>query len=108
MTVTSDGWEAPDSGSGALRVNPVTAQVWRDGAEVDLTPREHECFELLYKNRRSVVTRKQIMEHVWGYEVGKNDLDELIYLLRQKIEPRSNDGPRYLVTLRGKGYRLNL
>jgi DNA-binding response OmpR family regulator len=106
-TISAD-WSPPWAEAVPLRVDPITKQVWLDGTEVALTPREQQCFELLYDNRRSVVSRQQIVERVWGYEVGKDDLDELIYLLRRKIEPRAGERPRYLVTLRGKGYRLNL
>jgi DNA-binding response OmpR family regulator len=89
-------------------VDPVSRQIWRDGTEVRLTPREQQCFEMLYDNRRSLVTRQRIVDYVWGYEVGKDDLDELIYRLRRKIEPDPRERPKLLVTLRGKGYRLNL
>ena len=75
------------------------------GERVKLTPREFRLFALLVENAGRILTHKQILEKVWGWEY-TDDLDYVrIYIshLRQKIEPDSAL-PRYIMTEPGVGY----
>ena len=75
------------------------------GQRVKLTPREFRLFALLVENAGRILTHKQLLEKVWGWEY-TDDLDYVrIYIshLRQKIEPDSAL-PRYIMTELGVGY----
>ncbi len=71
-----------------------------------LTVKEFQLLELLYQRTGQIVSKNDIAEVVWDYEVfDYNAIDALIYRLRQRIEPEPTN-PRYLITQRGFGYRL--
>ena len=75
------------------------------GEQVKLTPTEFRLLALLVENAGRILTHKQILERVWGWEY-TNDSDYVrIYIshLRQKIEPDSAL-PRYIITEPGVGY----
>ena len=75
------------------------------GKQVKFTPREFSLLALLVQNAGHILTHKQILEKVWGWEY-TNDLDYVrIYIshLRQKIEPVPAQ-PRYIITEPGVGY----
>jgi len=72
---------------------------------IKLTPREFRLFALLLGNAGHILTHKQLLEQVWGWEY-TDDVDYVrIYIayLRQKIEPDCTL-PRYIVTEPGVGY----
>jgi len=76
-----------------------------NGERVKLTPREFRLFALLIENAGRILTHKQLLEKVWGWEY-TDDLDYVrIYIshLRQKIEPDPAI-PRYIMTEPGVGY----
>ncbi len=90
---------------GFLTVNVAERKVIVGGKRVKLTPREFRLFALLVENAGRVLTHKQILEKVWGWEY-TDDLDYVrIYIshLRQKIEPDSTK-PKYILTELGVGY----
>jgi len=90
---------------GFLTVDIAEWKVIVNGKRVKLTPREFRLFALLVENAGRILTHKQILEKVWGWEY-TDDLDYVrIYIshLRQKIEPDSSL-PRYIVTEPGVGY----
>jgi two-component system KDP operon response regulator KdpE len=75
---------------------------------VKLTPKEFRLLALLVENADYILTHKQILEKVWGWEY-TDDLDYVrIYIshLRQKIEPDSTQ-PRYIKTEPGVGYSFH-
>lgn len=76
---------------------------------LDLTSKEYEIVVYLTRNEGRALSREQIFEHVWGYEMeySTNSLDVHMYRLRRKIE-ENQEKPRYLHTLRGYGYKLSL
>lgn len=76
---------------------------------LDLTSKEYEVLAYLTRNCDRALSREQIFEQVWGYELefSTNTLDVHMYRLRKKIE-ENPDQPRYLHTLRGYGYKLSL
>jgi two-component system KDP operon response regulator KdpE len=80
--------------------------VRRDGEEVHLTPTEFELLRTLAVNRGRLMTHRNLLVEVWGIQY-EDDLQVLrahIANLRRKIEPE--DGPRYIRTDPGVGYRF--
>lgn len=73
------------------------------------TRREMEILQYLHAHRERPVSREELLHKVWGYaknlDLETRTVDIHIAKLRRKIEPESNE-PRYLVTVRGAGYRL--
>lgn len=91
-----------------LRVDSRAKEVYIQGKLLDppLTVKEFQLLELLYNRKAAVVSKDEIAQAVWDYEVfDYNAIDALVYRLRQRIEPEPNN-PRYLVTQRGFGYKL--
>jgi two-component system, OmpR family, response regulator len=88
-----------------LRLDPATREVTRNGAVINLTPREYALLELLLRNTGRVVTRQTILESVWGFntDITENTLEAFVRLLRMKIDPRA---PKLIHTVRGVGYCL--
>ncbi|MDR1077393.1 MAG: response regulator transcription factor, partial [Propionibacteriaceae bacterium] len=78
-----------------------------DGAEVTLPLKEFQLLELLLRNAGRALTRRQLVDRVWGsdYVGDTKTLDVHIRRLRAKIEPDPAH-PRRLLTVRGLGYRL--
>ncbi|MGI5283118.1 response regulator transcription factor [Nonomuraea polychroma] len=72
-----------------------------DGRTVDLSAREFALLELLMRHPGQVLSRGQMLSHVWGYDFdpGSNIVDVYIRQLRRKI------GPDKITTVRGMGYR---
>ncbi|MBQ6221139.1 MAG: response regulator transcription factor [Solobacterium sp.] len=75
-----------------------------DGVRVNLSPKEYELLVYLVRNTGIALTREQILQTVWGYDFFGDDrtLDTHIKLLRKNLGEYS----RYIVTLRGVGYRF--
>ncbi len=78
----------------------------RAGKTIELSPKEFALLEFLLRNEGRVVTRSQILDHVWGYDYSpdSNLVDVYVTYLRRKID-RGRD--RHLIrTVRGSGYAL--
>ncbi|GAC1363581.1 MAG: winged helix-turn-helix domain-containing protein [Herpetosiphon sp.] len=91
-----------------LRVDSRAKEIWLRGKLLDppLTAKEFQLLELLYKHKGEVISKEGIAEGVWDYEVyDYNAIDALVYRLRHRIESDPSN-PRYLVTVRGFGYKL--
>ena len=82
-------------------------RVSREGTPLELTPKEYDLLAFLARNKRFVFSREQLLEKVWGYEYAGDTrtVDVHIRWLRRKIEPDPHR-PRYLITVRGTGYKL--
>ena len=99
-----------DAGSDEVTVltaGPVTLDVRTrraavEGRTVDLTAREFSLLETLMRHAGQVMSREQLLSHVWGYDFdpGSNVVDVYVRYLRRKL------GPDVIVTVRGMGYRL--
>jgi len=92
-------------GDGFLIVDVAERKVIVNGKQVKLPPREFSLFALLVENAGRILTHKQVLEKVWGWEY-TDDLDYVrIYIshLRRKIEPNPAL-PRYIITEPGVGY----
>jgi DNA-binding response OmpR family regulator len=92
---------------GDLEVDPAAREVRLAGEPVELTRLEFDLLEALSERPRMVLTRRQLLERVWGAEwVGEDHLVEVhIANLRRKLgdDPRA---PRHILTVRGVGYRM--
>ena len=108
--------QSPDHGDEqdqkALAAGPVRMDVERhvvtvDGEEVSMPLKEFELLEILLRNTGRVMTRAQLIERVWGadYVGDTKTLDVHIKRLRSKIEPKASS-PRYVITVRGLGYKF--
>ena len=87
-----------------------SGDVWVDGVRIPvLTDLEYRLLDLLYKRRDKLTDKFQIVTAVWGEDyLGSVDdarVEKLISRLRGKIEPNPTD-PIYLITRRGRGYKL--
>jgi two-component system, OmpR family, response regulator len=91
---------------GDLRLDPATRTVERGGTRIDLTAKEFGLLEYLMRHAGAVLSRGQILEHVWdyAYEGDSNVVDVYIRYLRQKVDRPF--GRHTLHTVRGVGYRL--
>jgi DNA-binding response OmpR family regulator len=78
----------------------------RQDQVIDLSPKEFGVLELLLRNQGRVVTRVQVLDHVWGYDHApdSNVVDVHITYLRRKID--RGYSPRLIHTVRGVGYVL--
>lgn len=91
---------------GELQLDPATRQVWRGKAEIDLSAREFALLETFMRRPGEVLSRFQLLEHVWDYdyENRSNVVDSYIRFLREKIDRPF--GVVSIETVRGAGYRL--
>jgi two-component system alkaline phosphatase synthesis response regulator PhoP len=80
----------------------------RSGRPQELTPLEFKLLATLIRHRSRVLTRDQLLDEVWGREIAVTDrvIDTHITNLRKKIEPQPSV-PRYVVSVRGIGYRFD-
>jgi two-component system response regulator RegX3 len=104
--------EVVEHAGATLTAGPVRMDVERhvvtvDGAAVQLPLKEFELLELLLRNAGRVLTRGQLIDRVWGadYVGDTKTLDVHVKRLRSKIEPEPST-PRFLVTVRGLGYKF--
>jgi two-component system, OmpR family, KDP operon response regulator KdpE len=89
-----------------IEIDLAARSVFLDGEPVHLTPTEFELLRALARNRGKLMTHRALLVEVWGLEY-EDDLQVLrahIANLRRKIEPP--DGPRYIRTDPGVGYRF--
>ncbi len=96
---------------GGVTVDVDAGDAWVEGQRIDgLTELEFKLLALLYQRANKLTDKYQIVEAVWGAdyidEVDDARIEKLISRLRAKIEPDPSN-PRYLITVRGRGYRLN-
>ena len=89
-----------------LEMDTTLRTVTRAGRRIELTAKEYAMLEYLLRNAGQVLTREQIIDHVWNYESGfaSNLVDVYIGYLRVKIDRGAS--VRLLHTVRGAGYVL--
>jgi DNA-binding response OmpR family regulator len=98
--------EAAAMSFGELTVRPDAGEVLIGGEAVGVTRTEFRLLCELAGHGGRVLSRQELLRHVWGYEIGDERLvDVHVRRLRQKIEPDPRR-PRCLVTVRGMGYKL--
>ena len=92
--------------AGDLRFDPGTRRASRGDVEVDLTAREMALLEFLLRRKGDVVSKREILEHVWDYsfEGDPNIVEVYVRHLRNKLDRPFERAA--LETVRGAGYRL--
>jgi DNA-binding response OmpR family regulator len=88
--------------AGSITLDLRTRRAGSDGRTVDLTAREFTMLEVLIRHPGQVMSREQLLSHVWGYDYdpGSNVVDVYVGYLRKKL------GSDSIETVRGMGYRL--
>lgn len=106
------GFDVEEGESGVMTAGPVRMDVERHvvsahGNEITLPLKEFDLLEYLLRNSGRVLTRGQLIDRVWGsdYVGDTKTLDVHVKRLRAKIEP-DPASPRYLLTVRGLGYKF--
>jgi DNA-binding response OmpR family regulator len=92
--------------AGDLRVDPAARRAWRGPDEIPLTARELALLEFLLRHKGDVVSKRDILDHVWDYdfEGDPNIVEVYVGHLRNKIDrPFERNA---IQTIRGAGYRL--
>jgi Response regulators consisting of a CheY-like receiver domain and a winged-helix DNA-binding domain len=89
-----------------LTLDPVTRKATRDGKSTSLSATEYSLLEYMMRHADRVLTRSEILDHVWQYDFGGTDnvLDVYIGYLRQKLD--KGHGQRLIHTVRGVGFRM--
>ncbi|MEJ7741834.1 MAG: response regulator transcription factor [Nocardioidaceae bacterium] len=98
------GDEATVVERGKIRLDLVRREVTVAGRSVELSAREFLLAEMFLRHPGQVLSREQLLSHVWGYEFdpGSNIVDVYVGYLRRKL------GARVISTVRGMGYRLDI
>ena len=101
--------ELPAEAQG-IRVDVDSGDVWVEGRLVEpLSALEYRLLRLLYENANRICDKYTIVEKVWGEEyldqVDNARIEKLVSRLRDRVEP-DRSHPRYVVTVRGRGYKL--
>jgi DNA-binding response OmpR family regulator len=93
---------------GEVEVDFARAEVRRAGAAVEVTPIEFKLLLAFIKNRGRVLSREQLLDAGWDHDTHVTDraVDAHIVNLRRKIEPQPAE-PRFLLSVRGLGYRFD-
>jgi DNA-binding response OmpR family regulator len=104
--------EAVSLGLGRLRVDRLARRVWIEDQELNpaLSPRQYSLLEVLYERPGRLVSRDEIVEHVWpgedGIGVTEQAIDALVRRLRDRLA-EVDPSHEYIVTVRGHGFRLD-
>jgi two-component system, OmpR family, response regulator len=104
------GQAAPESGRLVfedLELDEESREVTRAGAPIELTATEYRLLRYLMLNPRRVLTRAQLLDHVWSYDFGGDGrvLETYISYLRKKVDVEE---PPLIHTVRGVGYTLRV
>jgi DNA-binding response OmpR family regulator len=94
--------------AGAISLDTAAQMLRVGGRPVELTAKEYAIFEYFMLNRGVMLTRDQIIEHVWSYdfEGGRNLIEVYVNRLRTKLAAAGVQNP--FVTVRGAGYRFEV
>jgi two-component system, OmpR family, response regulator len=90
-----------------IELDDDTHEVWKAGEEVALSPTEFKLLRYFMQNAGRVLSKAQILDHVWHYDFGgdANVVESYVSYLRRKLDTTE---PRLLHTLRGVGYVLRV
>jgi DNA-binding response OmpR family regulator len=93
---------------GDTEVDFSRCEVRRAGQPIETTPLEFKLLEAFVHHRGRVLTRQQLLDAAWGHGVYVTDrvVDNQVTHLRKKIEPEPSN-PRFLISVRGVGYRFD-
>jgi two-component system alkaline phosphatase synthesis response regulator PhoP len=92
----------------SVEANFESGQVLKNGAPVNMAAKELQLLRYLIDRRGTVVTREDLLQHVWEYQsdVSSRTIDVHIAWLRQKLEDNPQN-PKFIHTVRGVGYRFS-
>ncbi len=89
--------------AGNLRIRPLSRQVFVDGDEVKLTPKQFGILKMLVANKNNIVTREKCLDEIWGNtEVTSRNVDSQINYLKRKIKKFQGK----ILAVPSLGYRL--
>src|SRR5438128_538030 len=90
-----------------LELDEDSHEVWRNGAQIQLSPTEFKLLRYFMSNANRVLSKMQILDHVWDYDFRGDTgiVESYVSVLRRKIDTVE---PRLIHTLRGVGYVLRL
>lgn len=93
--------------AGDLQLNPSSKEVVRAGQPIALSSKEYAILEYLLRNRGRVLSKNNIMTHVWDFDsdILPNNVEVFITYLRAKID-KPFKGPHLIQTVRGFGYKI--
>ena len=93
---------------GEVEINFARGELRRAGEMIDVTPLELKLLAAFIAASGRILTREQLLDEAWGHDTFVTDraVDAHIVNLRRKIEPEPKK-PRYLVSVRGLGYRFD-
>lgn len=88
-----------------VKLDKKTREVFCEGSKIELTLKEFELLQYLMENQNKVVSRDELLNHIWGYDYDgeTRTLDMHIRTLRQKL---GESGGSCIKTIRGVGYRF--
>ncbi|MFM1654982.1 response regulator transcription factor [Brevibacillus sp. B_LB10_24] len=90
---------------GRLKINLITREVWAEGRNISLTPKEFELLQLFAQHPRQVFTYDQLLDTFWDGVGDKHTIRVHLSRLRDKIEADPNQ-PAHLINVWGVGYRF--
>jgi len=93
-----------------LQVDPNKHTVKRAGRDIELTAKEYYLLEYLVSHPNQVLTRDQIIDHVWDYNYDgfSNPVDVFMLRLRKKLEDNFPKEKKLIHTIRGLGYKFGV
>ncbi len=95
-----------DITAGDLRLDPAARRVWRGDVEVELTAREFALLSHLARHRGDVVSKRDILDTVWGFDFDGDPNIVEVYIRHLRIKIDRPFGREAIATVRGAGYRL--
>jgi DNA-binding response OmpR family regulator len=93
-----------------LTLNSITYQVRRGDKDIQLSKKEFALLEYLLRHKGKILTKDQIMNHVWDYDADilPNTVEVYVGYLRSKIDKPFKDKPPLIHTVRGFGYKVGV
>jgi two-component system, OmpR family, response regulator len=90
-----------------LELDEESHEVWRSGEQIQLSPTEFKLLRYFMSNSNRVLSKMQILDHVWDYDFRGDTgiVESYVSVLRRKVDTKE---PRLIHTLRGVGYVLRL
>src|SRR5580693_6750681 len=90
-----------------LELDEESHEVWRAGQQIQLSPTEFKLLRYFMSNSNRVLSKMQILDHVWDYDFRGDTgiVESYVSVLRRKVDTKE---PRLIHTLRGVGYVLRL
>ena len=91
-----------------LSLNTLNYEVRRAGTLIRLSKKEFALLEYLLRHKNQIVTKDQIIDHVWDYEADilPNTVEVYVGYLRNKVDKPFGDKPALIHTIRGFGYKI--